>query len=307
MRSIAIASGDLAPRSSEELDQRVLGELTFKALEVEVRRARSKPDKALDVRDLAFRAFVDWAAQNGQEAGYRSAMASLKRALALDPNDSLALRLTAMINLCDCVQGWSKDYTEQLAIGADALEKYLLRNPNSVSGLIMKADLLAVRGKHEEQLTVAEAILRREPESLEGLADKADALLKLGRPREALTVAEQLISLSDLPVFLASAAAIHYALGQDDLAVRDARRATARMPRDEFSNPSRGTVLLTLAAAEARSGQRVRAEKAIADFRAAVPTVDTIAAIKAWIRPTAPLSHYEPLYDGLRMAGVREK
>jgi len=70
----------------------------------------------------------------GGEAGYRAAMGSLKRALTLDPNDSLALSLTAQVNLCDCVRGWSKDYTEQHAIGADALENYLLRNPGSVPG-----------------------------------------------------------------------------------------------------------------------------------------------------------------------------
>lgn len=32
----------------------------------------------------------------------------------------------------------------------------------------------------------------------------------------------------------------------------------------------------------------------------------TIGAIKTWMRPTAPLAGYEPLYDGLRMTGVRE-
>jgi adenylate cyclase len=305
-RSVAIPTGQLTPRSGEELDRRALGFLTYKALEVEVQRAKSKPDAALDVRDLAFRAYVDWGSQSG-EAGYRSAMRSLTRALALDPNDGLALSLTAEINLCDCVIGWSRDYTEQQAIGADALDKYLRRNPDSVHALGLKANLLAVRGEHEEQLIVADAILGREPEDLDGLANKAHALLKLGRPDEALPVAERLISLSDYPDVLALAAAIRYALGQDELAIRDGLRATTRMSHDDFNNPSRGTVLLTLAAAQARSGQRDRARKSVADFVAAVPGVDTIATIKAWIRPTAPLSRYEPMYDGLRMAGVREE
>jgi adenylate cyclase len=303
-RAIAIPAGQLEPRSREEFNW-VLGDLTYKALQAEVQRARSKPDEALDVRDLAFRAYVDWPI--GGEAGYRAAMGSLKRALALDPNDGLALSLTAQVNLCDCVRGWSKDYTEQQAIGADALEKYLLRNPDSELGLGLKADLLAVRGQHEEQLMVAEAMLRRAPESVEGRAEKANALLKLGRPREALPVAEEMLALWDHPYSHALVAAVHYALGDDDLAVREARQATARMSREDLSNPWSGTVLLTLAAAEARRGQRAKADKAIADFRSAVPAVATIADIKAWMRPVAHLAGYEPLYDGLRMAGVREE
>jgi tetratricopeptide (TPR) repeat protein len=178
-RTIEIPAGRLQPRSREEFNW-VLGDLTYKALQSEAQRARTKPDEALDVRDLAFRGYVDW--HLGGEAGYRSAMASLKRALALDPNDGLALSLMAQINLCDCVRGWSKDYTEQQAIGAEALDKYLLRNPDSEMGLGLKADLLAVRGRHEQQLMVADALLRRNPENADGMAEKANALLKLGLP-----------------------------------------------------------------------------------------------------------------------------
>jgi class 3 adenylate cyclase/tetratricopeptide (TPR) repeat protein len=305
-RSIAIPAGELVPRSREQLDG-VLWHLTYEALRAEVQRARVKPDAALDVRDLAFRAYVDWRSQNGRETGYQQAMDLLKRALALDPTDDLALFLTATINLCDCTFGWSKDYTEQLTIGADAVEKYLLRHPDSVRALQMKAELLAVRGRNEEQLSVAEAMLRREPESFEGRATKAYALLKLGRPGDALPIVEQLLSASDSLLLLDFAVAVHYALGQDDLAVRDAQRATARMSREHFSNPVLGAVLLALAAAEARRGQRARADKAMAEFRTAVPGVETIAAIKSWMRPWAPLAGYEPFYAGLRLAGVREE
>ena len=301
---VAIPAGQLEPRSREEV-QTMLGPLTYKALEVEVQRARNKPDDALDVRDLAFRGAVDW--DIGGEAGYRAAMGSLKRALALDPNDGLILNLIAEVNLCDCVRGWSKDYTEQQAIGADALERYLLRNPNSVRGLELKATLLAVRGEHEQQLMVAESILRQEPENVDALQEKANALLKLGRPREALPVAEKMLASGDYPDARVLAAAVHYALGEDDLAAREALQATARMSHRDLANPWSGAVLLTLAAAEARRGQRARADKAMADFRSAVPGVTTIAGIKAWMRPTAHLAGYEPLYDGLRLAGVPEK
>ena len=196
-RTVAIDDNTLAPKRRGELDG-ALGALTYEALRSEVDRARGKPNDALDVRDLAFRAYIDWGRLEGKQ-GYDTAMQLLSRALALDPNDALALFLTAKVNLCDCVQGWSKNTAEQQAIGADALEKSLRRDPNSISGLGMKVDLLSVRGQYEEALTVADAILRREPDDLEGLSGKAYLLLRLGRPREGLPYAETLVSLNDYP------------------------------------------------------------------------------------------------------------
>jgi len=61
---------------------------------------------------------------------------------------------------------------------------------------------------------------------------------------------------------------------------------------------------LTLVAAEGRLGRRARAQAALADFKAAVPSVDTISAMKQWMHPAADLADYEPLFAGLRLAGV---
>jgi hypothetical protein len=63
---------------------------------------------------------------------------------------------------------------------------------------------------------------------------------------------------------------------------------------------------LTLAAAHARLGDLIRAKAAITDFKASVPGVETIAKIKKWIQPGADLSGYEPLYEGLRLAGLTD-
>jgi hypothetical protein len=61
---------------------------------------------------------------------------------------------------------------------------------------------------------------------------------------------------------------------------------------------------LTLAASEAQLGDRERAQAALSDFALSVPNVKTIAAMKKWVWPTAALAGYEPLYDGLRKAGI---
>ena len=52
---------------------------------------------------------------------------------------------------------------------------------------------------------------------------------------------------------------------------------------------------------------RIAAEPAaLADFKTSVPGVATITQIKKWIQPGADLSGYEPVYDGLRLAGVAD-
>jgi len=65
-------------------------------------------------------------------------------------------------------------------------------------------------------------------------------------------------------------------------------------------------VRLTAAAAGARLRQPARAKAALGDFRAAVAGVETISATRRWLHPLADLAGYEPLFDGLRFAGVRE-
>ena len=100
--------------------------------------------------------------------------------------------------------------------------------------------------------------------------------------------------------------AVHYELGHYELAAQMAKKAITQMSREELGNPRSGAVGLTLVAAEARLGHLSRAKAALADFNAAVPGVRTISAIKKWMHPAADLAGYEPLFEGLRLAGVSD-
>jgi class 3 adenylate cyclase/TolB-like protein len=301
-----VGNGALTPRVRDEFDN-ALGGLTYKGLEAEVQRARGKPLEALDVRDLSFRAFVDWnqmKEQRDEKGAYTNATDLLNRALTLAPDDPLALMLTAQVNLCDCVQGWSKNVEEQQAIGVAAMDKYLLKDPESASMLVLKGKLFALHGRFEESLSLAESVLKREPDDSSALAVKAYDLLKLGKQQEALVAVNAARERSDHWTFAALAASIHYALEQYALSAQMAQKAKAEMRREELANPRMGPVVLTLAAAQARIGRTGSATVALADFNAAVPGVDTITAIRQWMHPAADLAGYEPLYEGLRLAGV---
>jgi TolB-like protein len=306
-KMFAVGDGTLTPRLREEFD-RALGWLTYKGLEVEVQRARGKPLEALDVRDLSFRAYVEWNEKKGQrdeKGAYTTATNLLNRALTLAPDDALALYLTANVNLCDCVEGWSKNVEEQQAIGAEAMERYLRKDPESASMLTLKGDLYALRGRFEESMLIVESVLKKDPERTEALALRAYDQLKLGKPAEALNSLNLVRDRRDWwwPE-TALAASIYYTLGQDELAAELAQKAKTEMKREELSNPRLGAVGLTLVAAEARLGRLPRAKAAFADFNAAVPGVDTISAMRKWMHPAADLAGYEPLFEGLRIAGV---
>jgi adenylate cyclase len=304
-KSLTLAPGALTSRRREELDS-ALGQLTFNALTAEVERARNRPVESLDVRDLSFRAYVDWGLRKqakDEKGAYVAATDLLNRALTLAPDDPLALSLTARVNLCDCVMGWSKNVEEQQAIGAAAMEKYLARNPDSPGMLGLKAELFALRARYEESLLIADSVLKRDPDHSGALAIKAYDLLKLGRPQEALTAVNELLERGSREP-LSLAAAVHYQLAHFELAAQMAREAITKLDKVSLGNPRLGAVALTLVAAEARLSQLPRAKVALADFKAAVPGVTTISAIRKWMHPGAELAGYEPLFEGLRLAGV---
>lgn len=305
-RSVPLPTREITSRRAFELVDEPLGQLTFVALGNEVDRARAKPFDQLDVRDLAFRAYADWGKSRDKDGrrAYTEATRLLDRALALAPDDRLALYVTARLNVCDCVEAWSTHIEEQQAIAAAALDKYLARYPSHASAIMMKADLYGVQGKFEESLLLSESVLKRDPADTDALYGRAFALLKLGRPQEALPVASELLDVQEWPTVFSLVAAIQYELALYDAAARSAQQAVTRLSRAELANRKLGAVRLTQIAAEARLGNVSRARIALADFKATVPGVDTVSAMKAWIHPGADLAQYEPLFEGLRLAGV---
>jgi TolB-like protein len=306
-QSLSVAADALTPRWRDDVDD-ALYHLVRVALEIEVKRARDKPLDALDVRDLTFRAIVDWRYEHlktGKEA-YVKATDLLKRALVLAPDDPYALESTATVNLCDCVNAWSTNPEEQKAIGAEAMEKYLRIDPDSLFMLSTKADLYQLRGRYEEALVITDAMLQHDPESSDALSTKAAVLLRLGQVKQAQEMLEPLLVRypAKWPELTGLAANVRYAAGDYDSAARLAQSAAARMTEGALRNPVEGPVRLTQIAAEARLGHLPRAKLAFADFTALMPQVTTITAMKKWVHPSADLANFEPLYDGLRLAGV---
>ncbi len=306
-KNLSVAADALAPRSHEIDD--ATGMLVFYALESEVARARDKPDAALDVRDLSFRAFVDWGHKrmaNEGKSAYMEATELLNRALVLAPDDPLALKLTTKINLCDCVEAWSTNVAEQQAIGEAALDRYLSTHPDDPGMLHQKAILYQLRGRFQESLLILDSLLSRDPENSSAMEDKALALLKLGRPNEAAAPATAAYAAHDRPGRAALLAAIDYELADYAAAERLAQKAITEMSKVELGNSNDGTVRLTLIAAAAHLHDDSAKKAALSDLAISVPELTSLSAIRKWINPQSNLYGYEPLFEGLRLAGLHD-
>lgn len=306
-QTLTVAAAASTPRWRNDVAE-AMYHLIRAGLQAEVKRARDKPIEALDARDLSFRAAVDWRAHRDADGKAANANANelLSKALSLAPDDLYALRETAIINLCDCVNAWSPNPDEQKAVGAAAMEKYLSIDPASTDMLEEKASLYQLRGRWEESLVIADGLLERNPEDANALDLKASGLLHLGRLKEAQVIADGLAARypSDWPSVTALAGNTYYALGDYARAAQLAQKAAAQMNESELRDRVDGTVRLTLIASEARLGHGGRAKAALADFTTTLPQVTTIGAMKKWVHPSADLADFEPLYDGLRLAGV---
>jgi len=307
--TLPVPQDKLKPVFDDDVDTAVF-HLVLAGMHEEVRRAEDRPADALDVRDLSFRAFDYWRHHRGKEArnGYFSASDLLNRALKLAPDDPLATYLTADINLCDCVMGWSPNPDEQRAIGTAALEKYLGSHPTDPEMLLDKAGIMQLRGRYDEALIVTNSVLQRHPDHSGALATQVVTLVHLDRAREAIPLADELVSRfpdkwEDLTWLAADA---HYAVGDYAEASTLAANAAARTDETSLKSPIFGAVRLTLAAAEAQTGHADRARRALEDFYAAVPSIRSITALRKWIYPTDPLANFQPFYAGLKLAGMPE-
>jgi tetratricopeptide (TPR) repeat protein len=305
--SVPIPVNALVPRWNDEIDE-ATGLLVYYGLQVEVERARSKPVSALDVRDLAFRAFIDWGntgMANDPKGAYTGAEDLLNRALALAPDDPLTLRLTAKINLCDCVEAWSTNVAEQQAIGETAVDRYLLTHPAHPGMLFEKASIYELRGRYQDALVILDSLLSHNPQYFEAMMGKATTLLKLGRPKDALAPATDAYNRhKDRSWEAALLAAVNYELTNYAEAARLAQQAAAEMSKTELSNPNSGSVRLTLIAAAAHLHDHAAIKSALADLANAAPGLTSITAVRKWMHPQADLYGYEPLFDGLRLAGL---
>jgi len=131
--------------------------------------------------------------------------------------------------------------------------------------------------------------------------------LRLGRLQEAKALVD-----AALPRYpsnwnaLELSGDVYFALADYATAAQLARKAVAHMEPADLRDRVTGSTRLTLIASEAYLGHADKAKEALGDLTAALPNLTTLAAIRKWVHPSADLADSDALYEGLRLAGVKD-
>lgn len=282
---------------------RLIGYLSGQANKGEREAAWVKNDGDRDVEDLVYIARDSW---DHTRAGYDKAMSYLRRAQALDPDGRTVLFLLSNINLCECRAAWSSDPAQQERIGEDAVDRYLAKHPPNRTMLMQKVYLLEIRGRYDDALVILDSQLVKSPGDPDLLSAKAYQLIKSGRPAEALPAILAALAEDNSIGNRLRASATQFMLERHAEAATLAQKATAEMDKSERADPFLASAFLIRAASNANLGRMPQSKAALDDFDASVARVRTISDIRKWMDPRAELAGYEPLYAGLRRAGVAE-
>jgi len=78
------------------------------------------------------------------------------------------------------------------------------------------------------------------------------------------------------------------------------------MSKAQLGNSNDGTVRLTLIAAAAHLHDNRVKEATLSDLAATVPELKSLSAIRKWMYTQSNLFGYEPLFEGLRLAGLHD-
>ena len=281
--------------------------LTYAALKQEVVRGRDKADAKLDVRDLTFRAYVDSRSDGIDEAtAYATAMRSLERALSLAPNDALALKIAAKINLCECLSSWASDTSAMEAIGIAALDRFIAQQPDAEGMLALRVWMFIKRGQFEEALVLNERLLATSPADFSLLQQRVLALRLSGQNDVALALLPAMLQAGENYATNSTAAEVYFTYGNDAKAAFHARKALVVLPRSDWARPGEGKVALVLVAAESRAGHAEKAGQALKEFQGNVPKVRTARQIKGWLQPFWSPPGGEAFWEALQRAGVDE-
>lgn len=294
------------PQFADEAVRDATYSLTYAALKQEVARARDKADAQQDVRDLTFRAYVDWRSDDGANhaASYAAAMKDLRRAQALAPDDLLTLQVIAQLNLCECIKAWAADNRPMVEIGVAALDRALALRPDWPTMQELRSYQYFKHQQYQEALLVNDALLAKEPNDPGALSARLDILLALGKPKEALALVPAARKAEDSAHVGAIAATVYFANGDDAQAARLARKVLVQLTRAQRADEGLGYVALVLTAAESRADHLNEARRVFKEFQDTVPKTQTVGQIKVWLGPSRGAIVNEAFWLALQRAGA---
>ena len=284
--------------------------LDFQLSQAEGARLKRTPAANPNAEDLALQCAAGaWrAGWIGKEAD--AAYALCEQALAIDPNNSRALRILGLKFLNLAQSGGSSDSKGDLERADELESKALALDPDSTWSHVYKGGILSFQARYQEAVAEHERALALDPSNVYAAASLGFDYLNFGEFDKSLKYFDTAIRASPYDSALAywygGKAVANFGLKRYDQAIELARQAIAIKPDyTQFIHAS-------LVAALSLSGHDAEAREALQRYLALPSTgpLKTIAAWKAYFSAQGGgpprLETNERTYDGLRKAGMPE-
>jgi adenylate cyclase len=280
--------------------------------EAEAARLKRTPAANRDAEDLTLQCLAA-----GQKAGYigKEAEAGFRlceQALAIDPNNVLALTYLSVKFFLPVALGLSTDPKTDLKRGDELVSRALALHPDFGNAHMNKGSILMIQGRPDEAIPEHERALALDPALVDAEALLGFDHLYLGQFEKSLEYFDKAIRLSPRDPYLSGwyegKSSAYFGLKQYDQAIEWARAAIV-------TNPNYPAAHRDLIAAFALTGHEADAREALQRYLALPPIGPrTIAAWKAlhaqFSNPrTDPrfLEFLDRLIEGLRKAGMPEE
>ena len=274
-------------------------------------RVKRTPAANPDAEDLALQceAGCEKARFIGKEAD--AAYSLCEQALAVDPNNVLALQVLGVKFLMPAALGFSGDRKGDLE-RADQLEsKALALDPDDAWAHALKGNILLAQGRAGEAVAEHERALALDPSHVSAAGALGWDYERLGEFEKSIEHLDKAIRASprdpELAFWYGSEASANFGLKRYDQTIELARQAIAINP-----NYVRWAHTL-LVGALALTGRDAEAREALRRYLA-LPSVGALKTIAAW-RADTEAEHGDPryveanerMYAGLRKAGMPEE
>jgi adenylate cyclase len=218
----------------------------------------------------------------------------------------------ANVMCCDYLNRWNGAGAAELAAAERAAETALGLDPNHRRAVYVSAFLHRARGRHAQSLAAFERVIALKPDAAdrmiaEAYAQSGTQWMYLGHPERTRELVEKAIAIT--PAGSPAIGVFYWIAGRPPFIQGDYGRAIDRFER---SIAIRGNFWYTrawLIAAYALNEQQDAAERALGDFRALFPRLNSVAAT---INAERSIPHAKPLlinarqkvHGGLMLAGL---
>jgi adenylate cyclase len=295
-------------RTQDAIVARLANTLAFQLIYAEGARVKRTPVANRDAEDLALQCNAGQYKTGpiGKEAD--AAFALCEQALAIDPNNVLALTVLGLKFWLPAALGLSSDPKGDLERADELESKALALDPDDAWADDNKGYVRLAQGRGDEALSEYERALALEPSFADANVGLGWVHLRLGEFDKSIESFEKGIRLSPydrgLPYWYGGNAWANFGLKRYDQAIDLARRAIA-------INPNIAHIHVNLVAALALTDHDADAREALQRYLAlpAIGPLKTIAAWKAFLESQqwVPAGVRERMYDGLRKAGMPEQ